>query len=443
MIKEINQNTPVNFEVVKKYIEIFDARNIAAGNTRIMMRLIDKIESETGEKYIRMEIGVPGLSPSQIGIDAEINSHNNKIAGLYPPADGQPVLKKEISRFVKLFLNLDISPEYCIPTVGAINGCYASLMVTGRRIKEKNTVLFIDPGFPAHKQLVKMLGFQQDSFDVYYYRGKLLKDKLTEMLTPGNIAAIIYSNPNNPTWICFNEDELRIIGELSSKYDVTVIEDLSYFGMDFRKDYSHPGEPPFQPTVANYTDNFILLQSSSKIFSYAGQRIGMLIASEKLFNSSFENLRQYYLGDNFGNALVFGTILLTTGGVTQSVQFGLTEMLRKINDGEYNFIEEVKVYGERAKIMKKIFTENGFNIVYDMDGDEPIADGFYFTVAYPGFRGDELSECLLYYGISSIPLSSTGSKRIEGIRACVSLVHFEQMPLLEQRLKLFNEHYKI
>ncbi len=133
---------------------------------------------------------------------------------------------------------------------------------------------------------------------------------------------------------------------------------------------------------------------------------------------------------------------MTTAGVPHSVQYGFAEILKAANDGQYAFVEDVKIYGEKAKIMKKLFIENGFKIVYDMDGDVPIADGFYFTVSFPGFTGDELSEILLYYGISSIPLTSTGSLRTEGIRACVSLVQKEQMPQLEKRLKLFYEDYK-
>ena len=53
------------------------------------------------------------------------------------------------------------------------------------------------------------------------------------------------------------------------KYDVIVMEDLAYFCMDFRRDLGHPFEPPYPPTVAHYTDNYILMLSSSKIFSYA------------------------------------------------------------------------------------------------------------------------------------------------------------------------------
>ena len=69
---------------------------------------------------------------------------------------------------------------------------------------------------------------------------------------------MLYEVITNPTWICFTDTELRIIGELATRYDVVVMEDLAYFTMDFRKDYSIPGKPPFQPSVGKYTDNYIL-----------------------------------------------------------------------------------------------------------------------------------------------------------------------------------------
>ena len=93
--------------------------------------------------------------------------------------------------------------------------------------------------------------------------------------------------------------------------------------------------------------------------------------------------------------------------------------------------------------MKSLFQKYGFKIVYDMDMDEPIADGFYFTLSYPGFDGSQLVEELLYYGISSISLEITGSSRTEGLRACVSQVRRDQFPVLEERLKCFRANHSI
>lgn len=410
---------------------------------REISHLVTKIEEKTGIKFVRMEMGVPGLPAPSIGVDAEIAALKNGVASLYPNIAGIEPLKTETSRFIKLFLNVDISPEGCIPTVGSMMGGMVSFLVANRNDRTKEGTLFIDPGFPVQKQQVKMLGHDYHSFDVYNFRGKKLKDKLESYLKTGKISSLLFSNPNNPTWICLTEEELSIIGELAIKYDVIVIEDLAYFGMDFRKDYSKPGVPPFQPTIAHYTDEYVLLISSSKIFSYAGQRIGMMAISDKLFNRSYPDLLRYYSSDKFGYSAIFGALYALSAGVTHSTQYGFAALLKAVNDGIYKYRDDILDYGEKAAIMKKVFILNNFKIVYDMDLDEPVADGFYFTISYPGMAGSELIEELLRYGVSAISLECTGSDRHEGLRACVSMVRREQLPDLETRLSRFSADHPV
>ena len=437
----VMKDTPINYEVVSRNIKESRIRNIGRATIREIRRLVNSIEQETGEKFIRMEMGVPGLIPPGIGVNAEIEALRNGVSALYVEIEGMPPLKEEIARFVKLFLNIEVSPENCIPTVGSMQGSFAAFLTLARMYKEKDTTLFIDPGFPVHKQQHVVLNQNFETFDVYDYRGEKLREKLESYFSKGNIHSVIYSNPNNPSWICFNEEELRIIGELATKYNVVIIEDLAYFAMDFRKDYSKPGQPPFQPTVAKYTKNYILLISSSKAFSYAGQRVGMMVISPSLFSRQLPDLLRYYSTDLFGRAMIYGTIYALSAGTAHSPQYALAAMLKAVNDGAYDFVDAVMEYGEKAKIMKRSFTDNGFHIVYDKDEDVPIADGFYFTVSYPGFTGEQLIEELIYYGISAIALSITGSGRIEGIRACVSLVQRSQFPDLEYRLRKFREQH--
>lgn len=442
-MKAANNDTPIDVEIVNDKMRELNVQVVGKATIREIKRLVDNIESASGKKFIRMEMGVPGLPPAQVGTDAEIEALQRGVAAIYPDIDGIPPLKKEVSLFVKNFLDIDVDPAGCIPTVGSMQGGFASFMTLSRMHKEKDTTLFIDPGFPVHKQQHKVMGLKFDSFDVYEYRGEKLRAKLESFFAKGNIHSVLYSNPNNPSWICFTDEELGIIGDLANKYDVVILEDLAYFGMDFRKDYSKPGVPPYQPTVAKYTDNYILLISSSKAFSYAGQRIGMMVISNKLFNTHAEDLLRFYSSDQFGRAMIFGTVYSLSSGTAHSAQYALAAMLKAANEGKFNFVEQVKEYGEKAKIMKKLFVDNGFRIVYDMDIDKPIADGFYFTIMYPGFDGPDLIEELLYYGISAISLSITGSEHTEGLRACVSLVKRTQFPDLEFRLKKFHEHHPI
>jgi aspartate/methionine/tyrosine aminotransferase len=439
----MRENTPINAQIVDQKIKENNINDFALASIRQIKKMVDDIQNATGEKYIRMEMGVPGLKPNQIGIEAEIKALRAGIPAIYPDIYGTKDLKTEISRFVKLFLNIDVDTEGCIPTVGSMQGGFATFMTVNRLDPKKNTTLFIDPGFPVHKQQCKVLGNPFESFDVYNYRGEKLREKLDSYLSKGHISCLLYSNPNNPSWICFTETELKIIGELANKYGVIVVEDLAYFGMDFRKNYTVPGEPPYQPSVTKYTDNFILLISSSKAFSYAGQRIGMMVISDKVYKMRSENLLKNYNFDEFGKAMVFGTIYSLSSGTAHTPQYALAAILKAVNNGEYDFRKDVMEYGEKAKIMKKLFIENGFKIVYDMDEDEPIADGFYFTFSYPGFEGPELLNELIYYGISAITLSITGSDRTEGIRACTSLVMREQFADLEYRLKKFNQDHPV
>ena len=432
------KNTPINPQIVKEKILKSGLSSIGNSSIREIVRLVNEIEAATGEKFIRMEMGVPGLNPVKAGIDAEIEALKRGVPSKYPMIEGVKELKEEVSRFVKLFLNIDVSTEGCIPSVGSMMGSMATFMVANRNDHTKEGTLFIDPGFPVQKQQVKVLGHEYCSFDIYDYRGEKLRKKLLSYLKTGRVSSILYSNPNNPSWICFTEEELQIIGELATKFDAIVIEDLAYFGMDFRKDFSKPGQPPYQPTVANYTDNYVLLISSSKAFSYAGQRVGMMVISDKLFNRTYPDLKRYYSSIGFGYSIIYGALYALSAGVSHSAQYGLAGILKVVNSGEYNYIEDVKEYGEKAKIMKKIFLDNGFKIVYDMDIDQPIADGFYFTFSYHGFSGVELLEELLYYGVSAISLEITGSSRKEGVRACVSQVTRDQFDILNSRLGKFH-----
>jgi aspartate/methionine/tyrosine aminotransferase len=435
-------NIPIPSEIITSLALSIGIPSPGSSSIREITHLVNKIEEKTGIKFIRMEMGVPGLPAPSIGVNAEIAALRNGVAAIYPNISGIAPLKYETSRFIKLFLDIDLNPHGCIPTVGSMMGGMVSFLVANRNDRTKEGTLFIDPGFPVQKQQVKMLGHDYYSFDVYNFRGKKLKEKLESYLKSGKISSLLYSNPNNPSWICLNEEELEIIGELSRKYDVIVIEDLAYFGMDFRKDYSNPGKPPFQPTVARYTDHYIMLISSSKVFSYAGQRIGMMAISDKLYDRSYPDLLRYYSTDKFGHSAVFGALYALSAGVSHSVQFGFAAMLKAVNDGAFKFRDELLEYGEKARIMKEMFILNNFQITYDKDIDEPIADGFYFTISYPGMSGNQLIEELICYGISAVTLDISGSDR-QGLRACVSQVSREQFNDLEMRLRKFSEDHPI
>lgn len=430
-------------ELVNQVAEDLKITDLSQASIGEVLLVAQNLEKQTGIPFIRMDQGTPGLEANHIGRQAEKEAIDRGVGSQYPAAAGIPELKEATSRFIKAFMNIDITPRSCIPTTGSVAASFGSFIISSQLDDKKNTILFIDPGFPIQKSQLRIIGVEYEQFDIHPFRGEALRKQLEKYLQKGNIAAIVYSNPNNPAWICLEEDELRTIGELATQYDVLVLEDLAYFCMDYRKPLNKPFEPPYPPTVARYTDNYLLMLSASKIFSYAGQRVAVACISDKLYDRYYPALAKRY-GDagHFGTTFTASIMYMITSGVTHSTQFGLAEMYKQAVEGKIDFVEETREYERRAQKMKKIFTNNGFHVVYDRDVTEEVGDGFFFTIGYPGMSSGELMKELLYYGVSSIALSTTGSLQ-EGIRGCTSRMRDELYPVMEERMKAFREDHPI
>ena len=419
---------------------VADLSHATIGETLLVAQYL---EQKTGLPFIRMDQGSPGLPCNTYGIEAEKKALDNGANNQYPAAAGIPELKDAASRFVKAFMDIDVSARACIPTVGSVAGSFGAFIACCQRDEKKNKVLFIDPGFPIQKSQLRILGIGWKSFDIYPYRGEALRAKLLEEVKDGDVAAIIYSNPNNPAWISLEEDELHIIGEIATEHDIIVMEDLAYFAMDSRRDLSRPFQPPYVRTVARYTDNYLLMLSASKIYSYAGGRIALVCISDKLFDRQFPALAKRYNDSGvFGPTFIASIQYMITSGCTASTQYAYAEMLRLSCEGVINFVDDTKAYAERARKMKKIFCDNGFTITYPRDVTEEIADGFFFSLSYPGMTGGELVCELISYGVSSINLDTTGSLE-HGVRACTSRMRDELYSVLEERMQMFHRDHPI
>lgn len=432
---------PISQDILDRTASSLGILDISTATIRQIVALSGALENEANEKFVHLELGNPGLPASSFGVNAEIEALRAGVANTYPAINGIPALKKAGARFVKAFMDIEIPEKAIVPTVGSMQASFTLQLLLSQRLPGRDTILFFNPGFPAQRHQAKVLGLGIEQFDIYNFRGKALETKLEEILSKGNVTAMLFSNPNNPAWINLTEEELEIIGRMATKYDAIVIEDVAYLGMDFRTDFSHPFQAPYIPSVGKYTDNFIMLVSGSKIFSYAGQRIAIVAMSKEVYERKYEFFTNFYEMPAFGDAYIFGVLYTASSGTSHSAQHALAAMMEAACDGKLDFVKETSEYGRRAEIMKKRFTDNGFHIVYEKDGDRPISDGFFFTVGYSDMDGKTLQYELLRHGISAITLASTGSEQ-KGVRICVSTLSTdEDFETLNQRLKSFkNEH---
>ena len=433
----MTKTLPLPASALGKVLERMEIADIAQATIRQSGDIARTLEQESGTEFLHLEMGIPGLPPHEAGVEAECAALRQGVASLYPNMFGIPALKNAASRFVRAFLDVDIAPKGCIPTVGSMQGSFCAFLLSSQLDPQKDTILFIDPGFPVQRSQVSLLNIRSESFDIYEHRAEKLGPKIESYLSTGRIAAIVYSNPNNPAWTNLTDEEYRILARMAEKHDVIIMEDLAYLGMDFRQRFGVPYTEPFVPTVAKYTDRYVLLVSASKIFSYAGQRIAMVCMSPAVADRRYEFFEKFYEMPTFGDAYIYGVLYCASSGTAHSSQYAFAEMMKAAVEGKLDFVDTSKEYGRRAAIAKRMFLENGFHIVYDRDGDQPISDGFFFTVGYRDMKGDELQKELLRYGISTISLPSTGSRQ-QGVRVCVSMLCDEgSFTRLSDRLETF------
>lgn len=440
-------NTIIPSQIIDDYLKSIEVQDLNNASIRQVLACVLNAEKITGQEFIHFEMGVPGIPPSSIGIKAQKEALERGVASKYPNIEGITGLKVQAARFVKAFINTDIQPAHCTPTCGAMQGTFAAFLLCSQLDPKKDTILYIDPGFPVQKMQAKVMGVKTASFDYADYRAEKLGPKLESYLSQGNVCCIVYSNPNNPSWMCMTEDEIRTIGELATKYDTVILEDLAYMTMDFRREgLGIPFQPPYQVSVSHYTDNYIMMLSGSKMFSYAGERIAVACISDKLYDRQYNTLQQRYNISRFGAVYAYDMLYAMSSGVTHSVQCAMEAMLKSACDGDYQFREDIREYARRTAKIKESLLRNGFTITYDKDLEEPVSDGFFFTFGYnmpdgTPMEGGQLLHELLYWGISGIVLSSTGSTR-QGLRGCSSNIREDQFPILEERLRLFHEAHR-
>ena len=112
------KQTPIDYQQAQEVIRSYGIADFGKATIREVVAVSGELEQKTGVEFIHMEMGVPGLKPAQLGVEAEIAALQQGVASVYPNINGIPEVKQQASRFIKAFIDLDISPECCVPVTG-------------------------------------------------------------------------------------------------------------------------------------------------------------------------------------------------------------------------------------------------------------------------------------------------------------------------------------
>ena len=82
------KNTPIDFKIAQEVIDSYHLPDFGKATIREVVAISNELEQRTGQEFIHMEMGVPGLKPAQVGVDAEIKALQDGIASIYPNING-------------------------------------------------------------------------------------------------------------------------------------------------------------------------------------------------------------------------------------------------------------------------------------------------------------------------------------------------------------------
>jgi aminotransferase len=186
----------------------------------------------------------------------------------YSLTPGLPQLRELISEAL-LADGMRYDPDgEIIVTCGAIEAISATLLAS---VQPGDEVLVASPTYASYLPAIRLAGAtprfvplnEDANFD-------LDPDAIAKAITR-NTAAILLSNPNNPTGTIYSAAEMSRMMLLAARHDVLVITDEVY------KDFLYTNEPPGNPAkLSEHRDRVVRVCSFSKAYGMTGWRVGFL-----------------------------------------------------------------------------------------------------------------------------------------------------------------------
>ncbi|MGL5122920.1 MAG: aminotransferase class I/II-fold pyridoxal phosphate-dependent enzyme [Fusobacteriaceae bacterium] len=196
----------------------------------------------------------------------------------YKETLGDFELRQEILKYHKNeFINYNLNLNQIMVTSGGCHGMYLALRTTLNPLDE---VIILAPFFPVYEEQIKeAMGVPIIVNTFIENNYQIIKNDLEKVITK-RTKGIIVNTPCNPTGVCYTIESLKIICEISKKYDLLVYADDIYDFYDFSKTFI----PIY--TLEDMSERTISICSFSKNFAMTGWRIGYNIAPEAITNSN-------------------------------------------------------------------------------------------------------------------------------------------------------------
>ena len=282
----------------------------------------------------------------------------------YTSNKGLPLLRKEISSYLKDSFSVDFSADETIITVGASEAIDLVLRAT---VDDGDEVLIPDPSYVSYKPCVELNGGVAVPVPCDGANGFKLTPEMLESVITEKTKILIFPYPNNPTGGVMEKEYIEKIIPVILKHDLLVVSDEIYAELTYGKPHV---------SIASFSelkDRVVLIGGFSKAFAMTGWRVGYVCAPESI-TAAMLKIHQY--------AIICAPIF--------SQHAALAALKRGKEDGFSSVKEMREEYDRRRKFMFKTFNDMGLNCF------EPKGSFYIFpSVKETGMTGEEFATKLL------------------------------------------------
>jgi aspartate/methionine/tyrosine aminotransferase len=197
---------------------------------------------------------------------------NDTSVHLYGEVLGLPELRLEFSDHLNKFYK---SNKLSSANIGITAGCNQAFAAAITSVAQADDQIILpSPWYFNHKMWLDMLGIRT----IVLNTGTTLIPDANEAskLITNKTKAIVLVNPNNPTGVEYPPETISQFYDLCVRSNIQLIIDETY------KDFNISENPPHDIFLKpNWSKNFMLLYSFSKVFRLTGHRVGAVVTSTK------------------------------------------------------------------------------------------------------------------------------------------------------------------
>jgi aminotransferase len=206
--------------------------------------------------------------------EAAIRAIRDGFAGGYSETSGLPALREAIAEKLERDNGIPADPAEIIVTVGAIEGLSSAVMAC---IDPGDEVIVPTPTYSTHVRQVIIASGRPVFVPTIEEKGfRLDIERIRDSITQ-KTKAVLYCSPSNPTGTVFDEEQLRVLAEITLEHDLAIITDeaYEYFVFDDRRHFSIASIPEVRRNVVSCF-------TFTKTYAMTGWRIGYLHADKEL-----------------------------------------------------------------------------------------------------------------------------------------------------------------